>query len=200
MHVKVQNLAYEYYEKNNINHLQIRITFYGIRCNCITILRENPLNVPWLRKGNRPKCEYLEKKGFHEITEPAVACILLIFLVLSQKKIKYVHISKQNTKNKHIIIQPSGNEKVIFAAIDLDETGKMPEASKKANWRELLRVIKEKLHLIDESSFILVKENNTSDQINDENELMNLWNQLNHYKKFYTLQMVCENLLKRKNH
>ncbi|ETN99184.1 hypothetical protein RFI_38296, partial [Reticulomyxa filosa] len=83
---------------------------------------------------------------------------------------------------KYFVIEPYGNEKVIFNAIDLDGKGRM-ERSKEANWKQLLQIIKDQLKLTDTSTFLFIKKDNPDDQIDNDGDLMDLWNELNKSRK-----------------
>ncbi|ETO02581.1 hypothetical protein RFI_34837, partial [Reticulomyxa filosa] len=91
---------------------------------------------------------------------------------------------------KCFVIEPYGNEEVIFKAIDLSDKGRI-ERSKEANWKQLLQIIKEQLKLTDTSTFLFIKKDNPNDQIDNEDDLMDLWNELNKSKTamYYTLKM-----------
>ncbi|ETO00734.1 hypothetical protein RFI_36706, partial [Reticulomyxa filosa] len=102
-----------------------------------------------------------------------------------------------NGFEKHFAIEPYGNEKVIFKAIDLSDKGRM-ERSKEANWKQLLQIIKDNLKLTDTSTLLFVKKDNPDDQINNEDDLMDLWNEFNKNKTamYYTLKMRCLLIMK----
>ncbi|ETO02013.1 hypothetical protein RFI_35426, partial [Reticulomyxa filosa] len=85
-------------------------------------------------------------------------------------------------KEKHLAIEPYGNVKVIFKAIDLDDKGRV-ERSKEANWKQLLQIIKDQLKLTDTSTFLFVKKDNPDHQIDNDGDLMDLWNELNKSRK-----------------
>ncbi|ETO01683.1 hypothetical protein RFI_35757, partial [Reticulomyxa filosa] len=93
---------------------------------------------------------------------------------------------------KHFVIEPYGNEKVTFKAINLDDKGRM-ESSKEANWKQLLQIMKDQLKLTDTSTFLFIKKDNPDDQIDNDGDLMDLWNELNKSRKamYYTLKMRC---------
>ncbi|ETO01879.1 hypothetical protein RFI_35560, partial [Reticulomyxa filosa] len=93
---------------------------------------------------------------------------------------------------KYFVIEPYGNEKVIFNAIDLSNKGRI-ERSKEANWKHLLQIIKDQLKLTDTSTFLFIKKDNPDDQIDNDGDLMDLWNELNKNIKVmhYTLKMRC---------
>ncbi|ETO11614.1 hypothetical protein RFI_25761, partial [Reticulomyxa filosa] len=68
----------------------------------------------------------------------------------------------------------------------------MLESAKEENWKQLLVEIKMKLNLANTSTFLLVKKDNPTDQINNDYDLMDVWNELNKNNKLYccTLKMV----------
>ncbi|ETO00265.1 hypothetical protein RFI_37182, partial [Reticulomyxa filosa] len=121
---------------------------------------------------------------------------IFIFYGMSKKEEgeveKYIGASGYVLKNmqtfnlkiieKYFAIEPYGNEKVIFKAVDLDDKGRM-ERSKEANWKQLLQMIKDKLKLTDTSTFLFVKKDNPDDQIDNDGDLMDLWNELNKSRK-----------------
>ncbi|ETO35767.1 hypothetical protein RFI_01296, partial [Reticulomyxa filosa] len=82
---------------------------------------------------------------------------------------------------KHFVIEPYGNEKVISSNY-LDGKGRM-ERSKEANWKQLLQIIKDQLKLTDTSTFLFIKKDNPDDQIDNDGDLMDLWNELNKSRK-----------------
>ncbi|ETO01086.1 hypothetical protein RFI_36354 [Reticulomyxa filosa] len=92
---------------------------------------------------------------------------------------------------KYFVIEPYGNAKVIFKAIDLTDEGRM-ERSAEANWKQLLKIIKDQLKLTDTSTFLFIKKDNPDDQIDNDGDLMDVWNELNKSRKamYYTLKMV----------
>ncbi|ETO26481.1 hypothetical protein RFI_10655, partial [Reticulomyxa filosa] len=108
-----------------------------------------------------------------------------------RKAPKKLKIRSHKIQAKHFVIESYGDEQATFRPNALDEKGRVTDVSKTANWQELLCTIKQTFHLIDTSSFILVKKENVGDQINEEDELMDLWNELNKKKtpECYTLKM-----------
>ncbi|ETO01270.1 hypothetical protein RFI_36170 [Reticulomyxa filosa] len=115
--------------------------------------------------------------------------VIFIFYGMSKKEEGEV---EKRTGEKYFVIEPYDNAKVIFKAIDLSDEGRI-EISKKANWKQLLQIIKDQLKLTDTSTFLFVKKDNPDDQIDNDGDLMDLWNELNKSRKvmYYTLKMRC---------
>ncbi|ETO34452.1 hypothetical protein RFI_02640 [Reticulomyxa filosa] len=91
---------------------------------------------------------------------------------------------------KYFAIESYGKEQFVFKPNQLDSNGRMPQGS--ANWEQLLQMIKEQLKLTNTSTFLFVKNDNPDDQLDNDGDLMDVWNELNKNRKamYYTLKMV----------
>jgi len=84
-------------------------------------------------------------------------------------------------------------QSLTFKPTELESDGKMPDKATDDNWKELQRLIKKKLGLHKSSCFVLVRVDNTEDQIEDGEQLQELWDQLisSKSKNSYELEMLC---------
>ncbi|ETO06191.1 hypothetical protein RFI_31203, partial [Reticulomyxa filosa] len=99
--------------------------------------------------------------------------------------------SKKTNKDKHFVIESCGNERLIFRPSQLREDGRMSEAAKEANWQQLLQTTKDQLKLAPASTFLFVRKDSNDDQIDNDDDLMDIWNELVRNKKIqcYVFQL-----------
>ncbi|ETO28585.1 hypothetical protein RFI_08544, partial [Reticulomyxa filosa] len=110
------------------------------------------------------------------------------------------HFRKYIKLDKYIVIEFNGDKKAIFKGTDIKEDGRMEESAIQDNWNELLRTIKEAFHLTTTSSFVLVKSDNTDEQLGNGKDLLRLWNNLamNKTTNFFVLKMRCLEIAREK--
>ncbi|ETO35047.1 hypothetical protein RFI_02028 [Reticulomyxa filosa] len=70
----------------------------------------------------------------------------------------------------------------------------MSEHAKKLSWKQLLQTIKDQLRLDDISTFLLVRKDNPDDQIDNDGDLMDIWNELKNGET--VLKMRCLAIMK----
>ncbi|ETO31450.1 hypothetical protein RFI_05670 [Reticulomyxa filosa] len=95
-------------------------------------------------------------------------------------------------KSKQFEIQHCDSTKATFKPSQLREDGRMSETAKEANWQQLLQTTKDQLKLAPASTFLFVRKDSNDDQIDNDDDLMDIWNELVRNKKIqcYVFQLV----------